>query len=333
MISNIYSNILSFPSMKPLRADVLLLALLLTTAFPMVAEDLSVSQYGGTTPYDPNLGKFLGIQEAVPEIVQWTLALQRDRTTDLPLRYELRCAYGSTIPNKPGLGTSIRTLQKRGTWRTARGTKFNALATVHELDGGLMLYEVSPHLLHILTPDGDLQVGSGWSYTLNSTAHSEKQVDPALALTVPDMSYQIAPLSTGASVFGVFEGRTPAQGIAGQLRIPVPAAATKAKWRVTLYHDPDTLAPGTYKVEGTLFRRGVREGNWRIISGAGTVAGKTIYELSSAGKETLRLLKGDDNVLFFLGASNAPLVGNDEFSYTLNRRTAPAAVSQTEPRK
>ena len=311
----------------------------LTWALPLfcvfvAAQNLSASQFRGITPYAEELAHFLGIRETNPEIIQWNLTLQRDQKTHLPTRYELRCDYGSTTPNKPGLSASVRTRQKQGAWKTIKGTKLNPEATVHELDGGLILYELSSNVLHILTPERDFKVGDGgWSYTLNSTAHSEREVDLGLALTVPDMSYQIAPLATGPSVFGVFEGRTPAQGIARQLKIPVHAAATKAKWRVTLYHDQDTRAPTTYKIEGTLFRPSAREGSWRVIPGAPANPNSTIYELTSERKETLRLLKGDDNVLFFLDRSNRPLVGHAEFSYTLNRRAALPEISQLEPRK
>ena len=97
----------------------------------------------------------------------------------------------------------------------------------------------------------------------------------------------------------------------------------KAKWRVTLYQDPRTKAPTTYKIEGTLYRKGMREGTWSVARDKGTVA----YHLSKTETEAdLFLLKGDDDVLFFLGRDRTPLVGHADFSYTLNRRdtTKPA---------
>ena len=103
--------------------------------------------------------------------------------------------------------------------------------------------------------------------------------------------------------------------------MPQHAGCTKAKWRVTLFQDPKTAAPTTYKVEGTLFRREPREGSWSIVCGAANDPKATVYELK--GKDTqpsLWLLKGDDNVLFFLNTDRQPMVGNGEFSYTLNRR-------------
>ncbi len=35
---------------------------------------------------------------------------------------------------------------------------------------------------------------------------------------------------------------------------------------------------------------------------------------------SLYLLKGDDNILFFVDPNGRLLVGNEDFSYTLNRR-------------
>jgi hypothetical protein len=39
----------------------------------------------------------------------------------------------------------------------------------------------------------------------------------------------------------------------------------------------------------------------------------------------LTLLKGDENVLFFLNQHGAPLAGNAEFSYTLHRQASSAS--------
>jgi hypothetical protein len=51
--------------------------------------------------------------------------------------------------------------------------------------------------------------------------------------------------------------------------------------------------------------------------------GTVIYHLSATATEAdLYLLKGDDNVLFFLGQDRRALVGNIDFSYTLNRHDA-----------
>ena len=160
----------------------------------------------------------------------------------------------------------------------------------------------------------------GWSYTLNRADSAEKPVDPSLAANAPDMSYPISPFAIGPNVFGVFEGRSPCHGIARELNLPQHAGCHKVKWRVTLYQNPETSVPTTYKIEGTLHRQRVREGTWSIVRGAKIDPNATVYRLNPTETEAaLLLLKADNNILFFLDQSRELLVGHADFSYTLNR--------------
>lgn len=275
--------------------------------------------------------KMLGIPaKEAPELVEWKLSLQGDGGTQGPSRYEIRCRYGATAPNQPGLGSATKVIERSGTWEISRGTQADPDAIVYRLKGAVELCPVDGEtgVLHVLNEDGTLMLGNGgYSYSLNSTGESEKAVDPMLAATVPDMSYRIDPLAIGANIFAVFEGRTPAQGIAKQLQINVPESATKAKWRITFYQDPETKVPTSFKVEGTLFRPNSRGGKWKVES----EGKRTVYHLTfDEDRGDFRLLKGDGNVLFFLGADNKPRIGHCEFSYTLNRRSALPVVSQSD---
>ena len=45
-----------------------------------------------------------------------------------------------------------------------------------------------------------------------------------------------------------------------------------------------------------------------------------VYELKEEGRPTLFFQQGDDNILFFLDKDRKLLVGNRDFSYTLNRK-------------
>lgn len=294
----------------------------------------SAQVFCGSSPCDEPIRQILGISSnGVPELIEWKLTLHRDPKTLAPTRYELRCNYGTTAPNNPGIAAPAKALERQGAWKITKGTKASPDGIAYDLQGAFSVYQINSNVLQILNPDRTLMIGNGgWSYTLNSTVHSEKPVDAELARTVPDMSYQILPLATGPTVFGVFEGRSPAHGIARELKIPLHPAATKAKWRVTLYQDPDTQEPTTYKIEGTLFRPKAREGKWTIQRGNINDPKATIYQLSSITEPALHLLKGDDNVIFFLDQNRMPMVGHCEFSYTLNRRTALPAVSQVERR-
>jgi len=103
-------------------------------------------------------------------------------------------------------------------------------------------------------------------------------------------------------------------GRSGRTLARSPACRTSST-RPGRYQDPKTKAPTTYKIECTLHRKQVREGTWSVVRDKGAV----VYHLANTKTEAdLFLLKGGDNVLFFLGQDRKPLVGHDDFSYTLN---------------
>jgi hypothetical protein len=245
----------------------------------------------------------------------------------------LHCKYGLTVPNKPGLGGRAETLEREGRWAIAKGTKSNPDAVVYELNGALSFFRVDQNVLHALNRDRSLMKGTGgWSHTLYRTEASEAPVDPSAASSRPSESYTLTPIATGPSVFGVFEGRSPARGIARELKLAGLSDCPRVKWRITLYHDPDTRAPTTYKVEGSAHRPSAREGKWTIIRGTESDPKATVLRLDPTKAEpALYLLKGDDNVLFFLDHDRKPLVGNADFSYTLNRRATPRPSPKHEP--
>jgi hypothetical protein len=139
------------------------------------------------------------------------------------------------------------------------------------------------------------------------------------------------PIPKGASVLGVFEGRPPCLGIAKQLNIVTDADCAKLKCNLTFYQDSGTFKPTSYalsivgggdvvKQERGSYRQKVLEGIWAIVKGIKSNPDAEVYrlELGKPGAY-LYLLKGDDNVLFILDENKEFRVGNDEFSYTLNR--------------
>ena len=100
----------------------------------------------------------------------------------------------------------------------------------------------------------------------------------------------------------------------------VEADCMKVKWDLTLYQDAKTFAPTTYKLDGTLYRDQTRKGTWKMLRGARANPGALIYQLDpDASQGSLLFLKADDNILYFLDRSRNLLVGNHDFSYTLNR--------------
>jgi hypothetical protein len=313
------------------RKRALLLVWSILTAFSSASEaNNQKSVFGkfvGTTPCDAPIRRLLDISADVKsDIVQWTLTLYSDEKS-APAGYELRYTYGSTMQGKPGLTGSPNAIhaEKTGRWQIAAGMKSNPQATVYRLDGGIALMKINHDLLHLLDPDGSLMVGNGgWSCSLSRLEAAEPDVDPALTVNRPSVSYRISPMSTGRDVFGVFEGRTPYQRIARELKLKPDEGALKSKWRITLYQDAKTGTPTTYKVEGTAHHDPAREGQWSIVKGTDTDPAATIYRLEPTATESpILLLEGDRNVLFFLSHDGKPLIGSAEFGYTLNRRETP----------
>lgn len=122
-----------------------------------------------------------------------------------------------------------------------------------------------------------------------------------------------ANVPTGPEIFGVFRGRTPCQELSECLRAQASYECNKIKCRLILCQDPVTKTPTTYMWAGKVRR----DGKWSIAQET-TNPRRTIYKLEMADT-AISLIKVDDNILYIRGPKGDPLVGNSEFSYTLNR--------------
>jgi hypothetical protein len=165
---------------------------------------------------------------------------------------------------------------------------------------------------------------AGWSYSLSRTERLRPPADPPIATAAPARTTSNPNLSlsatTASSVLGRFVGRSPCVEVVREMNQTVEAGCMKLKWDLTLYQDAKTLAPTTYELKGTLYRNETRKGTWKMLRGAGTNPGAVIYQLDpGASQGSLLFLKVDDNILYFLDRSRNLLVGNQNFSYTLNR--------------
>ncbi|MGA0560144.1 hypothetical protein ACO2Q8_26010 [Larkinella sp. VNQ87] len=137
----------------------------------------------------------------------------------------------------------------------------------------------------------------------------------ARATNTPSKTYSRTPLAEGPTVVGTFEGRFPCAEIYRDWKMPVRPECVKLKWGLTLFQDPATHQPTTYRLN-----RNTREGTWAIVRGTKTDPNAVVYQLDSDKPEvSIYLLKGDDNVLFVLDQERNFRVGNDYLSYTLNR--------------
>jgi hypothetical protein len=142
----------------------------------------------------------------------------------------------------------------------------------------------------------------------------------AQLVNAPSKTTSRTPVASGPSVLGVFDGRFPCAEIAKDWKITVGSACEKVKWDLTLYQDPNTRQPTTYKLRGTLNRTAAREGKWAVLRGTQADPQAVVYQLDADKPSvSIYLLKGDDNVLFILDQERNLRVGNANLSYTLNR--------------
>jgi hypothetical protein len=133
----------------------------------------------------------------------------------------------------------------------------------------------------------------------------------------PSRVYAGTGLAAGAHVYGVFVGRTPCQEFMKNLNMGERPACAKRKMGITLYQDSVTHQPTLYKTWG--MGKWTGKGRWHIIQGTATDPAATVIQLDLDANTYLYLLKGDDNVLFILDKNKNLLVGNAQYSYTMNR--------------
>jgi len=250
--------------------------------------------FTASTPADHVVRTFLGISltDSI-DFIRWNLSLNGDQ-------YSLQCNYGIGKNNTNGFINGGEKLSLSG--------KFKKENNNYLLINGrqaLKLAILNTNLLHILNTDNSMLKGNGgWSYALNNMAPSANApttiVSPKTVIK-DSMS---------------FEGRTPC-GVPG---IIAPGKECyKLKWYIVFYGDTQKNEPTTYKVFGTTWRvEGGRKGNWKIIT---KEDGKIFYQLNDEkGNLLINLLKLDNGVLIFTDAKENLLVGDLDFSYTLNKR-------------
>ena len=264
-------------------------------------------QFVGSTPCGAEPRLFLGISPSLPcERIDWHLAFAESTARST---FDLRIVYGMGAPNEPGFknGGSEKTVT--GTWsREASDHRLTSDTARRSLE----LRKVGDGLLHLVSRHGALMVGNGgYSYTLNS-----KDAQPSRDTAPSFEPATVAP----ASASGVFEGRTPCRALAGRLgEFRIASDCMKLKWGLTLHQDPVTGAPTRYVLEGTAYRSAPRTGKWAVMKNARDPE-RAVYVLDpDDSKRSLLCVRADANILLFAGEDGSPLVGNNYFSYTLNR--------------
>lgn len=252
--------------------------------------------YVGSTPAHRHVRYFLGLSltDSI-DFIRWKLTVREAAFT-------LHCEYGISKPNTNGF-INDKTVDLSGKLKSENNRYY-----LPNGDKGLTLVEVNPNLLHIAGADNRLLVGNGgWSYTLNN-ANAQATDQFTLVSKPPVVKDSME-----------FEGRTPCQPLAEMLQLGKSPDCYKKKWFIVFYVDPASGRPAGYLTEGIpRFRETMKEGKWKIVQGKN---GRVIYQLQYPGKNTsVYLLVADENTLYFTDAEGKLLVGNEDFSYTLNRR-------------
>lgn len=140
--------------------------------------------------------------------------------------------------------------------------------------------------------------------------------------------------SRNSPVLGTFTGTTPC----GQFIRPLHNVSREGdcalvQWELTLYHDPVSLQPATYKlssvnrfiVEGTNMysepgTTNETKGKWTIVQGTKTNPHSIVYRLESEKPgASISFLKLSDKLIHLLDNNGKLMIGNESFSYTLSR--------------
>ncbi|HMF71327.1 MAG TPA: hypothetical protein VK616_07615 [Flavitalea sp.] len=164
-----------------------------------------------------------------------------------------------------------------------------------------------------------------------------------LAYLVIIAIYPGAPeLSTSAKDSSAFfAGTTPCNNIIRPLNKIAPEAdcawnechCFMVEWKLTLYSDPLTRKPTSYKLisinrftvrETNMYSQpGTKtesEGKWAIIHGSKTNPEAIVYQLNPDKPEiSLSFLKLSDNLLHIVDQDGRLMIGNEFWSYSLNR--------------
>lgn len=294
------------------------IAMLSLTAWSPMTVNPAADVFTGTSPCADFVKAFLGIPpEQKCDRITWQLSIQPGSKM-----FALTREYGFHVDNRTYQAHGSASM--KGTLTTTKGRASDPEATVFQLvnekSQRIAFAAVDANVLHLLDTNQRLAIGDGGaSYTINRINISPATVDP---FTDRNQPFTESDVTAKAS----FAGRSPCQEIARELKRPVAGDCFKLKWSLQLYRDPQTFQPTTYLLRGTLYRNDSsgterpREGKWKVIRGTKADPNAVIYQLDAFGADgPINLLKGDRGVLFFLANNGYLLVGDKDFSYTLNR--------------
>jgi hypothetical protein len=246
--------------------------------------------YTASTPAGETVRDFLGISRSDSiDFIRWYVTITDHK------EFNLSCSYGIGKPNTNGFID-----EKKITLKGAVDFK-DRVFTLNCSDKKLSMLVLNDNILHLLNEDGSLMVGNGgWSYTLNAMTR------------VPASEVYLKQQPEGFKDSIVFEGRTPCKGIEEMMTGVSRPECYKKKWLVYLYKNNPGATSGNYKIGSN----GAYTGKWKLKE----AAGKTIYQLELNNGRSLSLLQADKNIVYLMDTKGELMVGDHDFSYSLNRR-------------
>ena len=269
-------------------------SLLMLSFFPFFVRAKAPVYYGSTPPHLA-VREFLHISltDSI-DFIKWKLEISSNV-------YKLSCRYGLSRPSTNGF------INEKEVSFSGRLTRDGQYYHLHREGKTFHILELNSNLLHLLDKSKRLLVGNGgYSYTLNSDSPIKSG-----QFSIP------AKQATQHSAIA-FEGRTPCQELSTLLHLSKSRECDKLKWYIIFFSDSVTGKPLHYLKGGTAYRQETMvKGKWEIEKSAN---GKIIYKLDPEKQSAAtHLLKADDNILLFTDPEGNLLVGNKDFSYTLNR--------------
>ena len=248
-------------------------------------------KYTASTPAGLAVRDFLGISRSDSiDFIRWHVTITDHK------EFHLSCSYGIGKPNTNGFID-----EKKIVLKGSVNFKDRVLALSHS-GKNLSMLVLNENILHLLNNDGSMMVGNGgWSYTLNAM----------IRMPAPEVYLKQQPGGFKDSI--VFEGRTPCKGLEEMMMGSSRPECYKKKWLIYLYKNKPDETSGRYRIGSTV---GAYTGKW-ILKEA---TGKIIYHLELINGRNLSLLQVDDNIVYLMDTEGELMVGDHDFSYSLNRR-------------
>lgn len=284
------------------------------------------SSFEATTPCNITIRKILGINEDDrSEMMKWNLTLDMDPKKLTPTTFKLVYEYGIPKQGTRGFMDGSKKVELNGNCTIEKGIATNETAIVLTLTVpgspvSLAFFKPDDNILHLLDNARRLMVGSAaWSYTLN-------RKDPVLQNEYNPIPV-LSPLTTpNTDTVGIFEGRTPCNHDLTSINDLTPEGCQGIKCQLILLQDVLTHTPATFILRTVYVGKGDNKysitGKWKMMRRSPADA-TIIYQLvpdPDKSNTSLLLLKGDDNILFFVDNHSRLLVGNNYCSYTLNKK-------------